>query len=209
MHENDPLDLISKNEIDVELRRAKHIYLVLTDPDGGTCRIDVTHRSVEIWQDSAGIRNRIKEFNENLLEGAASGVVSIGVSVLFAVLPLVLAVCGFTLWSVSVPHVRHEIYATTAPIPNLDTPAWLNDYGTALLGFIWPISTFVGLVIAGIVLSSGCLRIWPQSLTLKSGVQLLFSIRATLFTREIAIAATVAVISAVATAVVTLFFARI
>lgn len=209
LRENDPLDLILKDEIDAELRRARHISLVLTDTDGGTCQIDMTHRLVQIWQDSAGTRNRIAEFNEKLLEGAVSGIVSFATIAFLLILPPVLAFCGFIAWGISDPRIRHQLFATSTPIPSSMEPAWLNDYGIAFIAYIWPLSAFAGIIISGIVLSSGCLRMWPQSLTLKSGIRLFSSIRATLFTREIATATIVAVITAVVTAIVTLIFARI
>jgi hypothetical protein len=210
LDESDSLDIISKGEIDAELRRAKHIYVILIDADGGTCRIDMTHRLVEIWEESASVHNRIAEFNGKLLEGARSRVFSFGFGVLLFAWSPVLALCGFTLWTISDPRIRHLVYATSnAPIPTNAYPAWLNDYGVAVLWFMWPLSVLVGIVIFGVVLSSGCLRVWPQSLTLRSGVRLFFSIRATLFTREIGIPVLVAIITSLVSVIITIILTHI
>lgn len=202
LNETDNLDLSTENIIDPRLRRAKRIQFILTEKDGGTCKLALTNRQVEIWQDSPLIRSRIIEFNRNLLEGASIGLVSFGYAMLLVLIPPLLALGGVIFWTVTNSRVRHAFYVADKPLTNYPNPAWLNDYGSTMI-ILWIPATITAIIMMMIILSSGPLRIWPQSLTMKSALQLALSIRVTLFTREVARGVAIAVISAIATVLLT------
>jgi hypothetical protein len=170
--------LIADGVIDPRLLKARQVVLIATAPDGGTAKINLTSRRVEILAGTSDLYKLLKTLNTQLLHNARSRWLTAGGSWALVILPGILIGTLFALDSVINPGIRHAVYGNNAKEASSGPPPdkWTVHAALGLLPF-WLLAVVSAIVVALVVARSGALRIWPKSLTIKSILQAIYQIR--------------------------------
>jgi hypothetical protein len=204
LHEDEKL--ITEGSIDPRLLKARQIVLLGTVPDGGTAKINLTSRTVEILAATQGLYKLIKSCNTQLERGAKSWWITAGGAWLMTFLPVLPLVLVYFLDSVTNPKIRYAMYVNSkASRPPYDS--WANHLADVIL-VLWLAVIFVALIIGFIVLLSRPLGIWPKSLTGKPWRQILYQVRSSGAIPRNALFVVVSIMSAVIGGIVTAIISK-
>jgi hypothetical protein len=208
LFENDSIELDSA--LDPRLLRSRQAAVLLVDKDRGIAKVDITGRSWEVLQDSALLRERLIAFNSKLIKGGRARLISAGYVALVSLFPLWSSFVLFIAWTVSSARNRYLFYNSASshvnpnpkqPFP-VPPPHWLGSYFKAVI-FLWPVFLFISLAMGSVRLMGGGLRVWPESLTLRSAAQAFYRIRISTFTAGNASTVIIGVITAVIASLLT------
>ena len=209
LSEADAVDFTAK--LDPRLLRAREANIVLVDKAQGIARIDLTRRSWEIWLDRPGLRQRLTEFNQQLLRGAHSRLWgSAGYVLLMFFAPLISYVAAGLIWTVASAKGRRVFWGAPVKqsVKNASLPHWLSPFGRDIVLIAWPIFAAAAICMVMVWALAGGLRVWPEFLTRNSVTEALYRIRHGMFTSASATVIISAVITAVLTAALTFWFAH-
>jgi hypothetical protein len=210
LYENDGLDL--STAIDTKLSRSRRVQILLTDKEKGTCQINLTARSWEIWTDSSALRDKLITFNQRLIAGAHSRIITSWNAGFILLTPVWSALILVVIWSLSTRRGRQLGFDTNSPAGqaafNKAVPQWIDNFEHTMFA-LWPVFLAISLAIWSVIAMAGGLQIWPEKLTFKSAAQSLYRVRASTITPATATAIIVGVVSAVIGAVVTWWLTRL
>lgn len=182
LFESDQVDLASR--LDQRLLRSRRVTIILAEQGLGVARINLTSRSWAILQDSPSLRDRLTSFNSELIAGARSRLITSGWAAAMLFAPLWSSAVLFLIWSISSAKNANTFWGTANPHkPNNfpPVPQWLHGYWHAVL-YLWPVFVIICLVILAIETLAGGLRVWPESITLRSMGRALSRIKLSTFT---------------------------
>jgi hypothetical protein len=210
LYENDTLDLATV--IDPRLSRSRRVLVLVTDREKGTCQINLTARKWEVWIDSASLRDKLISFNQQLIAGARSRIITTTMGVWILLTPAWSSLLLTVIWSLSSRRVNQLMTQPSTPANQaaLDkvTPQWLPNYVHTVFA-LWPVFLAISLAIWSVIAMAGGLQIWPERLTLKSAAQSLYRVRASTITPGTATAMIVGIVSAVTGAIVGWWLTRL
>jgi hypothetical protein len=180
LYEGENNKLVVDGKIDPKLLKSRQVVLLATASDGGTAKIHLTSRRIEVLARTPDLDKLLKSFNAQLLDGAKSRWLTIGGCWALAILPGIFIGSLFIIDSLVNPRIRHAFYgnngstkvASSGPPPD----KWTIHAALALLPF-WLAAVVLAIVVGLVVVRSGPLRIWPRSLSLKSLLHAMYQIR--------------------------------
>jgi hypothetical protein len=209
LYEDDVLDL--STALDPRLSRSRRVNLLLTDKASGTCEINLTARSWEVWIDSPSLRDKLISFNQQLIAGAHSRLVTAGIAVWIFFTPMWSSFALVAIWSLSNRRGRQLSFKSNSPASQAAfqkaVPQWIYHYIHTIFA-LWPVFIVLSLAIFSVILMAGGLQTWPERLTLKSAAQSLYRVRASTITPATATAIIVGIVTAVISAVATFWLTR-
>lgn len=170
--------LVVDGSIDPRLLKARHVTLIGTTQDGGTARIDLTSRVVQTWASTAGLKEAIDSFNNELIKGARSrwftGVAA--AAMLVSIVPALLALSAID--GIVNPKVGRIIYSGKFNSPGTTAPfdVWAVRSGVVVF-FLWLLLCIAAAIIMITIAQARPLRIWPVGLSLRSIIQTAYRIR--------------------------------
>jgi len=113
LYENDTLDLATV--LDPRLSRSRRVLVLVTDKEKGTCQINLTAREWEVWNDSPQLRDKLTSFNQQLIAGARSRIITAGVAGWILFTPVWSSFLIGIIWSFSSRRVRRLFSQPTSP----------------------------------------------------------------------------------------------
>jgi hypothetical protein len=180
---------------------------VLLEKGGGAAKVDLTHRKWEIWIRSAGLRQRLKAFNQQLRSGAYTRLITADAALMIATIPVWSSFLVSIAWSLSSSKARHEVWSGKTS-SNIQWPNSVTSFEYSMVK-LWLVFLIIALGIGAIRLMGGGLGIWPEYLSQHSFQKAIYEIRSNFaLPRNINAPLFVSVAGAIVGAIVTLLLTR-
>lgn len=178
LFEGDPVEL--GEAIDPRLLRARRVSIILADDSNGVLEINITRRTWRILQDSSALRDKLIDFNSQLISGRRTRFISPGWACIVLFSPawgIFLAALVFLLGTTA----GRKFVGSQSNVPTPPVPDWVHNMALTLV-VCWPFFICIFLAMFAIISSSGALLVWPNSLTMNSVAEALYRVRTNLFT---------------------------
>jgi hypothetical protein len=160
-----------------DMLRSRKVLIHLELNDNGVAFINLTQRHWFKRAHSQDLGDRMLSFNRSLLQGARTKWLTPVGSVFIGLLPLLCIIVELVAYNIFTPNIKKD--STGAVL----YPDWISIIFWILL-ISWPFAIIAGLVILWIRVRAGGLRVWPESLTMRSFADTLFKIRTTIAVPE-------------------------
>ncbi len=204
IRKGEPIEL--SGTLDPRLVKSKRVRLIASWKDGGTIDVNLTRQTLVILIPSDSASQKMKQFNTDVVSGVGSRWLTPGTAGFLSILPLLVALIGYTISYIADRNFRRVANTGDRNIPY--PPSFWFDHIGAVAWYTWPLTLAGAIAIVFIRVTSGGLRIRREVGAKTSILSLLYKLRTQGFRFENMRQVIVGVLIGVGVALLTTWFVR-